>query len=70
MRIAQYARAAAYVLASLRAYGGVLRRTGYIKIPAIVAVMNAAIEPAIIDRMPNLAISDRRDGAIPPIPPI
>lgn len=46
------------------------RRTGYINAPAIVAVINAAIDPAIIDLMPNLAISERLDGAIPPIPPI
>jgi len=38
-------------------------------IPATVAVMNAAIEPAIIARRPKRERSCLRDGAIPPMPP-
>ncbi len=66
-RLCRYARAAAYAGGHTAAF---FRRTGYMMAPAIVAVINAAIEPAIIDLMPSLAISERRDGAMPPMPPI
>ena len=39
-------------------------------IPAMVAVMKAASEPAIMARSPSRERSCRRLGAIPPIPPI
>ena len=39
-------------------------------IPAIEALMNAARLPAIIARRPRRAMSGRRCGARPPIPPI
>ena len=41
-----------------------------IRMPAIDAVMNAAIDPPIIARNPRRDRSFRRRGAIPPIPPI
>src|SRR5690606_3141958 len=39
-------------------------------IPAMVAVRNAASAPPIIARRPSRARSLRRDGAMPPMPPI
>ena len=40
------------------------------RIPAMVAVMNAASVPAIMARMPSVARSERRSGAMPLMPPI
>ena len=39
------------------------------RIPAMQAVMNVAREPDRMQRMPKLATSARRSGAMPPIPP-
>ena len=46
------------------------RAARQISTPAIAAVMNAAIDPPIMALRPSRARSSRRDGAIPPIPPI
>ena len=43
---------------------------GYRKIPATQPVIAEARVPAAIERMPSAAISPRREGAIPPMPPI
>ena len=50
--------------------GGGVAASRHTSIPAIAAEVNAARLPAIMARSPSRAMSPRRSGARPPIPPI